>query len=189
MRLLLFLGVSLLVHAVLLWTGGPGSSPADAPQVRVQQGVSALSLRLVVPPQVTVENRSEPEPLPDRVEPEIAAVEEQRPVSAEDAPAAASGDEGVISEAAMTGQGLPEYPRLSQRRGEQGTVVLIVTVSDTGKCLEAEIESSSGYARLDNAARTWALAAAYNPGLRDGQPAVSQLRLKVPFILRRKESR
>ena len=46
----------------------------------------------------------------------------------------------------------PAYPRMSRRMGEQGTVLLRVFISAEGRAEKAEIRTSSGYARLDEAA-------------------------------------
>ena len=46
----------------------------------------------------------------------------------------------------------PAYPRMSRRMGEQGTVLLRVFISAEGRAEKADIRTSSGYARLDEAA-------------------------------------
>lgn len=46
----------------------------------------------------------------------------------------------------------PNYPNLSKRMGEEGRVLLRVLVSASGKAESVELEKSSGYERLDNAA-------------------------------------
>jgi protein TonB len=47
----------------------------------------------------------------------------------------------------------PVYPRESQRKREHGTVVLRVLVDAVGRPAQIQVERSSGYARLDTAAR------------------------------------
>jgi len=47
----------------------------------------------------------------------------------------------------------PNYPRTSKRRGEQGTVILRFLINEEGKAEKAEIKQTSGYKRLDNAAK------------------------------------
>jgi protein TonB len=47
----------------------------------------------------------------------------------------------------------PSYPALSRRLGEQGRVLLRVFVSPDGNAAQVEIRESSGYERLDRAAR------------------------------------
>jgi protein TonB len=46
----------------------------------------------------------------------------------------------------------PEYPKLSQRYGERGTVVLSLTVRSDGTVSDVAVKSSSGFLRLDRAA-------------------------------------
>ncbi|MDQ5960832.1 MAG: periplasmic protein TonB, partial [Pseudomonadota bacterium] len=48
----------------------------------------------------------------------------------------------------------PVYPPMSRRMNEEGKVVLRVRVSAQGQPLAVEIKQSSGYARLDEAAKT-----------------------------------
>ena len=47
----------------------------------------------------------------------------------------------------------PEYPRLARRLGEHGRVLLHVFVNPAGRPEKIEVRTSSGYARLDQAAR------------------------------------
>lgn len=53
----------------------------------------------------------------------------------------------------------PEYPLAARRRGQQGVVILNVTVSPLGHAKEVSIKESSGYELLDQAAlravKTW----------------------------------
>jgi protein TonB len=77
----------------------------------------------------------------------------------------------------------PRYPTESRRSHEQGTVVLGLTLDVNGKVAEISIVHSSGYRRLDEAAlravRKWRWA----PTLRDGQPAIVQGQVEIPFVL------
>lgn len=77
------------------------------------------------------------------------------------------------------------YPAMSKRLGEEGTVVLLLTVSGEGRVTEAKIDQSSGFERLDEAAskeavRSWR----FLPGTRNGKPETMQFRLKVTFSLK-----
>jgi protein TonB len=47
----------------------------------------------------------------------------------------------------------PTYPLLSRRFGEEGRVLLRIRVSPQGSPLAVELDQSSGYPRLDRAAR------------------------------------
>ncbi len=46
----------------------------------------------------------------------------------------------------------PTYPPMARRLGEQGRVMLKVLVSDRGSAEKVQVESSSGYSKLDQAA-------------------------------------
>jgi protein TonB len=76
----------------------------------------------------------------------------------------------------------PEYPPTSKRLGEAGTVVMLLTVDESGKVLEASIDKSSGFDRLDQAAmqeakRAWRLL----PGTIGGKPTTMQYKFAVTF--------
>ena len=59
---------------------------------------------------------------------------------------------------------------LSRRAGETGTTVLRVELDEQGHVADASIATSSGYARLDDAALTAVKAWRCNPAQRNGQP-------------------
>ncbi|HTT79031.1 MAG TPA: energy transducer TonB [Stellaceae bacterium] len=67
----------------------------------------------------------------------------------------------------------PEYPPMAERLGEQGTVVLRFLVSANGAVLRSEVASSSGHARLDDAARDALSQCQFRPGTVDGRPEQS----------------
>ena len=62
----------------------------------------------------------------------------------------------------------PVFPSLSMRMNEQGKVVLRVELGEDGRVANAEVKTSSGYRRLDdaalNAVRTWRC----KPSVRNG---------------------
>ena len=45
----------------------------------------------------------------------------------------------------------PTYPMTSRKRGQEGTVTVLITIR-SGRVTEASVEQSSGFSRLDNAA-------------------------------------
>jgi len=63
----------------------------------------------------------------------------------------------------------PTYPRLSRRRGEEGTVLLQLMVRKDGSVAQVRIKQSSGYPRLDQAALEAVRGWKYNPATRDGK--------------------
>lgn len=63
----------------------------------------------------------------------------------------------------------PDYPSASRRRGETGTVVVNFVLGVDGKVERANIKKSSGYDRLDDAARTAVLDSLCKPYVENGQ--------------------
>ena len=64
----------------------------------------------------------------------------------------------------------PDYPSASRRLEEEGTVHLRFLVGVDGKVIQAEIEKSSGYKRLDEAARAGLSRCQFRPATVDGKP-------------------
>lgn len=89
----------------------------------------------------------------------------------------AGGEDGIadVKSLEVTHKVLPEYPIFSRKRKEEGTSVVVAAV-EKGRVLGAEIEKSSGYDRLDNAAlravKEWRFR-------HDGY-----IRVRVPFIFK-----
>lgn len=77
----------------------------------------------------------------------------------------------------------PAYPRQSKRMGEQGTVVLRVLIGLQGTAEKAEIRTSSGFVRLDQAALETVQRWRYVPGKRNGSPEAMWFNVPVRFIL------
>jgi protein TonB len=76
----------------------------------------------------------------------------------------------------------PEYPPMSKRLGEEGSVVLELYVLEDGRVGDARLKTSSGFPRLDEAAlkhvkRAWRLL----PGTKNGKPAPMWYPFKVTF--------
>jgi len=77
----------------------------------------------------------------------------------------------------------PPYPPLSRRLGEQGKVVLRVRIEPDGTASAAEIRTSSGYERLDQAALQTVLRWRYVPGTRNGVPEAMWFLIPIQFVL------
>jgi protein TonB len=67
----------------------------------------------------------------------------------------------------------PEYPAASRRNEEEGVVRLKFLIGTDGKVMQSQIEKSSGFKRLDEAARDALSRCQFRPGTVDGQPEVS----------------
>ena len=77
----------------------------------------------------------------------------------------------------------PEYPAEAKRRGEQGTVGLLVHIDADGHVSGIGVSQSAG-ANLDVAAQQAVSQWKFRPGLRDGRPVDSQMMLRFSFILK-----
>jgi len=78
----------------------------------------------------------------------------------------------------------PEYPRIAQKRGYQGTVVLEVLVGRNGSVDDLRIFTSSGHAILDNAAMKSVKEWLFEPGKRGGETMDMWVRIPVRFELK-----
>ncbi|WLI88701.1 energy transducer TonB [Massilia sp. R2A-15] len=77
----------------------------------------------------------------------------------------------------------PDYPAVSRRLGEQGRVVLRILVGETGLPEQVQVQTSSGFARLDEAGRQAALRAQFKPHLEDGRPVAVYVVVPLNFKL------
>ena len=77
----------------------------------------------------------------------------------------------------------PEYPTVSRRLNEQGTVVLKVLVKEDGTAGLVEIKNSSGFPLLDESAKNAVFEWHFNPAKIDGKAIDEIYVLSIPFIL------
>ena len=77
----------------------------------------------------------------------------------------------------------PEYPAMSRRLNEQGTVVLMVLVLEDGTAGKVDIKKSSGFPLLDAAAKDAVIQWHFIPAKMDGQPISESYTLSIPFVL------
>lgn len=77
----------------------------------------------------------------------------------------------------------PAYPPLSRRLGEQGRVLLRVLVSAEGTAAEVQVLATSGFARLDEAARETVRRWKFIPARRGAEPVAAWVRVPISFRL------
>ena len=77
----------------------------------------------------------------------------------------------------------PEYPSASKRLEEEGTVTLKFLVGADGKVIESAVEKSSGFRRLDEAARAGLSKCQFKPGTVDGKPQQTWASMKYTWRL------
>jgi len=75
----------------------------------------------------------------------------------------------------------PVYPKESQRRREHGTVLLRVLVDALGRPAQIQVERSSGFVRLDNAARDTIAKFLFRPYEVNGVAQPAQVLIPVGF--------
>ncbi len=77
----------------------------------------------------------------------------------------------------------PDYPTASRRFSEQGLVLLRVLVSASGNTESVQVESSSGYSRLDQAAIKAVKMWSFIPAKRNNQPLSAYVLVPIKFSL------
>lgn len=196
-RFLLVLGA----HVALLWLV---MELAARPEVR--QAAQDLIVRLIEtrPPEAEIRP---PEPLPvPRPQPvqRTVPIDSPRPVltaapeaSAPEAPAIAPAPpappvEAVSAPAVVTAARFdadylsnpkPVYPVASRRLSEEGKVLLRVKVSPGGTALAIEVKQSSGFSRLDEAARAAVMRWKFVPARRGDEAIESWVAVPIAFSL------
>ncbi|KAA0911570.1 energy transducer TonB [Pusillimonas sp. ANT_WB101] len=78
---------------------------------------------------------------------------------------------------------MPEYPRMSQRRGEQGRVLIRVLIAADGSVLKASVQRSSGHDRLDQSALKAARSARFKPYTENGIAYQALADIPFDFVL------
>lgn len=111
------------------------------------------------------------------------AVESAGPVVT-DAPAPAKHEAVKTVARLLRGCRLPQYPKRSEEKGEEGTVVFRFLVGTDGRVQSAQLVKSSGFERLDSAAREAFMQCKFTPGTVDGVAQSSWV--KQPFTWRLK---
>jgi periplasmic protein TonB len=194
----LVFGVIVVLHAAALWGLAHLQRHDEAVPV-----AATMSVRLISPP--AEQERSEPKPFKvAAITPRVALDPPPVPVLdidvMDEAPNAItipvhaapprSTNEGppspkVISSVEYVREPAPRYPPVSRRLGEQGLVMLKVLIDERGVACSIEIQSSSGYARLDHAAREAVARAEFRPYVEDGQPRRALVLIPIEFYLNR----
>ena len=77
----------------------------------------------------------------------------------------------------------PDYPPASKRLEEEGTVVVRFLIDIDGRVIESKVDSSSGFDRLDQAARIALGRCKFKPGTTDGKPEQAWASIKYTWRL------
>jgi protein TonB len=205
-RLWISLGFVALLHALLLWAISAGLAHKF---VQIVKGpVEAVLLEEtkpdIPPPPPPPPPKNLPPPPPAYVPPVEVQVNTPPPVNAIAAvsnkpqaeappsplpvvsnappapPAPMARTAAVISASSCE---KPDYPSASRRLEEEGTVTLKFLVGVDGKVKESAVEKSSGFKRLDEAARQGLAKCQFKPGTENGQPVEGWANIKYTWKL------
>jgi protein TonB len=102
----------------------------------------------------------------------------EAPVPRPAAPAGPSRTSAVVDARACS---KPEYPPQSLRAQEEGLTVLQFLIGADGTAIESKVEKSSGYRRLDEAARRGLSLCKFRPGTEDGKAVQSWARIEYQW--------
>ena len=108
----------------------------------------------------------------------------ERPAAQVDLSAATPSAGGTRGAAPRGDNPKPVYPFGARRRGEQGRVLLRVTVSPTGAASTVSVAESSGSERLDNSALETVRQWRFQPAHRAGTPVAAEVTVPIRFQLR-----
>ena len=151
------------------------ASPPPAPQMTVPVNPEPASnapsaIPVAATPLPAITQPVSPGPLAARAEPRPAAP-------------APSRLELPSSDADYLQNPKPDYPPMSKRLGEQGTVLVRVLIGVDGLAQQGEIQQSSHFDRLDRAALATALKWRYVAGKRAGKPEAMWFTVPIAFVL------
>jgi protein TonB len=131
------------------------------------------------PPPMNV-TYSLPTPDPVVVDTEIVATNAITATPMSDAPASTAAPP-LVETVEYVRATPPVYPKESQRRREHGTVVLRVLVDAAGRPAQIQVEHSSGFDRLDTAAREAVAKFLFRPYEVNGVAQPAQVLIPIGF--------
>ena len=165
----------------------PVEEPKPEPEVTLPiEPAPAPVPEPVVAPKPEPAQEPAPEPRPQETltpEPAPPPIQEAATVNSIEQNATMLEDKGVATEAAASTAIQPKYPRISQRRNEQGDVTLLVQVLASGKPGTVRVAKSSGHKRLDEAALKAVEKATFEPARKFGQAVDSETEITITFKL------
>lgn len=164
------------------------ATPPVAPRAQpvAQPAPLPVALAPSEPAQAPV-GATEPQPPTPATPVAVSAAEPAAPL-VPPAPPAPPKIEPPSSHAAYLNNRKPPYPRLSNKLGEEGTVMVRARIEPNGTASQALVHRSSGFKRLDDAAVKAVLGWRYVPGKRAGIPEAMWFDLPVTFNLEKNPS-
>lgn len=171
-----------LLHVLLLWAISSGLARKV---VRMTENTVEAVLMSEAPPPAPAAPKTPPPKTP--APPPPAPTSTAPAITQPTAPPAAAPAVPAIRTGAVIQAGVscakPDYPSASRRMEEEGTVTLKFLIGVDGRVLQAEIEKTSGFTRLDEAARNALSKCQFRPGTVDGKPEQSWANIKYTWRL------
>ena len=178
------IGLVVVLHLLLLWALQSGMSQEVQRKMQVVADVLLLASDAPKPPPPPPQSAPPPRNPPPATVPAIetpvvmppsanaVTVAPSAPTPAAPAAPAAPRSDAVRTAAVVNAAQCekPEYPSASRRMEEEGTVHLRFLVGVDGKVIQSEVEKSSGFKRLDEAARAGLSRCQFRPAMVDGRP-------------------
>lgn len=168
-RMVIALGVSLLVHYLLVGGWGSGTTPVAPVAISLQARLEPVPAPLPAPEQsesLPDSTNLKPEPLPRRASP---------------AATAQSADGAGLDLRFYLARELDQYPSplstLHLGQGYRGSARLWVSIDQTGRVLEAAVIDADPPGEFERLARERVLATPFAPAWRDGRPVKSRVLL------------
>lgn len=168
-RMVIALGVSLLVHYLLVGGWGSDARPVAPAAVSLQARLEPVPAPLPAPEQIESlpdSTNPKPGPLPRRASPAVTAQ-----------PAASGG----LDLRFYLARELDQYPSplsaLHLDHGHRGSARLWVSIDQTGRVLEVAVIDADPPGELERLARERVLATPFAPAWRDGRPVKSRVLL------------
>lgn len=148
--------------------------PPSKPQIVVPAPVVRL---VAASPQIATT------PIPQPIAISAPSVMAPAPTVALAAPSPPSTVQGGDLSTQMVSGKPPRYPIESRRKHEQGTVVLALTLGTDGAVEAVSIARSSGFSRLDDAARDAVRKWRWRPMIQQGRAVKVKGVVEIPFVL------
>ncbi|WP_412478318.1 TonB family protein [Azonexus sp. IMCC34839] len=155
--------------------------PANEPQPQKAKPQPAHRPILAMPTSAPSEPNSFKVPEQPATPPVVAAA--PAAVTAPAAPGPAAPVSAARFDAAYLHNPEPKYPPLSRRLGEEGKVLLKVRVTSEGLAAAVDLEKSSNFERLDEAAKQTVARWRFVPAKRGDQPIEASVIVPIVFRL------
>ena len=174
-----------LIHVVVIYALVTGLAPQIAKNAHRELSARVIATQPEKPKQV-VKLRPPPLEKPKLNTAVAPKIQINQPAQSSISVAPANPQPAADRRAAAVGSThtRPPYPPAARRLGQEGRVVLRLTISPQGAVVRADVVQSSGYPELDQTAQAWVIAHwRYQPAVTHGVPVTSQTMAAVRFDL------